>query len=128
MFLSTAKMIKTLAAIAVMVVVAVPQAFGDERLTASEIRKVAPGNWSGHYKGTPLKLSIATNGTVTGRYAGIPARGHWGVKGSAKGDKFCLTFSATVSQTKCGELFRKGDNIVYGYLNRGKPRLRLTRS
>ena len=29
---------------------------------------------------------------------------------------------------KCGELYRKGNNVLYGYLNKGKARLWLRRS
>ncbi len=121
-------MIKILAAALVSLSVALPQAFGSDRLSAPEIRNVVPGNWSGNYKKASLVISVAADGTVSGRYAGIPARGSWTIKRTPRGDKICLTFSAVISDTKCGELFRNGNNILYGYLNRGKPRLWLKRS
>lgn len=103
-------------------------AFAGDRLNAREIRKVMPGNWSGNYKKASLVLSIAADGTVKGSYAGIPAKGRWTTKRTPDGDRICLTFSSIISDTKCGELFRRGNNTIYGYLNRGKPRLWLRRS
>ncbi len=122
------RMIKTLAVVLISLSVAVPQAFGGDRLSAREIRSVVPGNWSGNYKKASLVLSIAADGTVKGRYAGIAATGSWTTVRTPRGDKICLTFSAVISDTKCGELFRNGNNALYGYLNRGKPRLWLKRS
>jgi hypothetical protein len=87
-----------------------------------------PGNWSGNYKKASLVVSIGADGTVTGRYAGIAATGRWTTTRAHDGDRICLTFQSIISQTKCGELFRKGNNVIYGYLNRGKPRLWLRRS
>jgi hypothetical protein len=107
---------------------AAPPALADDRLNAREMRSVVPGNWSGTYKKASLVLSIAADGSVSGRYDGIPATGRWTTKRVRDGDRICLTFSAIISQTKCGELFRKGNNVLYGYLNRGKPRLWLRRS
>ena len=107
---------------------AVPPAFAD-RLDAREIRQVVPGDWSGTYKDAPIVLSIAAEGTVKGRYSGISATGHWTIKRVRDGDdRICLTFSSIISATKCGELFRSGNSVIYGYINRGKPRLWLRRS
>lgn len=119
---------KILAAVFISLFVAVPSALADDRLNAREIRQFVPGTWSGNYKKSSLALSIKADGTVTGRYAGVPARGSWTTKRAHDGDRICLTFRAIISDTKCGELYRKGNNVLYGYLNRGKPRLWLRRS
>ncbi|HTN98777.1 MAG TPA: hypothetical protein VL101_17505 [Nordella sp.] len=89
---------------------------------------MVPGNWSGTYKDSAIVLSIAADGTVKGRYAGITATGRWTTKRVRGGDRFCLTFSSIISATKCGELFRRGNSVLYGYVNRDKPRLWLRRS
>lgn len=123
-----AAMVRILAAFLISLSLFAPRAFADDRLDAREIRQVVPGNWSGSYKKASLVLSIAADGTVKGSYAGIPARGHWTTKRTHDGDRICLTFSAIISDTKCGELFRKGNSVIYGYLNHGKPRLWLRRS
>ena len=107
---------------------AVLPALADDRLDAREMHHVMPGNWSGTYKTTSLTLSITADGSVRGSYGGIPASGRWTAKRMNDGDRICLTISAIISETKCGELFRKGNNVIYGYLNRGKPRLWLRRS
>lgn len=105
-----------------------PQAWADDRLSSGEMRKVVLGDWSGRWKSTSLSLSIRSDGSVKGRYAGIPARGSWVVKRRGSGDEFCLTFRSILgSDTKCGELFRQGHGVIYGYLKRGKPRLWLKR-
>jgi hypothetical protein len=103
-------------------------AFADDRLSAREMRSVMPGNWSGTYKQDPLVLSIGADGSVRGRYGRISASGSWTTKRMPDGDRICLTFSMIISDTKCGELFRKSNNVIYGYLNRGKPRLWLKRN
>ncbi|WP_119271505.1 hypothetical protein [Taklimakanibacter deserti] len=119
---------RILAALIVSFSLAVPQAFAADRLDAREIRQVVPGTWSGNYKKASLVLTIAADGTVRGRYNGIPASGRWTTKRTSDGDRICLTFSSIISDTKCGELYRKGNSTLYGYLNRGKPRLWLRRS
>ena len=122
-------MSRVLAALFLASLLSAPHALADDRLNAREMRNVLPGNWSGRYKTASLVLSIATDGTVRGRLDGIPATGHWTTKRVRDGDRVCLTFSAIIiSETKCGELFRKGNSVLYGYLNRGKPRLWLRRS
>lgn len=125
--MSIATMHKVLIALFGYLLLAVPSALADDRLSAHEMRKVVPGTWSGNYKKSSIMLSIKADGTVSGRFAGIPARGSWSTKRARDGDRICLTFRAIVSDTKCGELFRKGNNVLYGYLNRGKPRLWLRR-
>ncbi len=103
-------------------------ALADDRLSVGEMRKAVLGSWSGNWKGSSFAVSISADGTVTGRYAGIPAHGSWTARRMHGGDKFCLTVSAAVlSDTKCGELFRRGNSVIYGYLNHGKPRLWLKR-
>lgn len=87
-----------------------------------------PGNWSGTWKGTPLVLSISADGSVKGRYGSISATGRWTSNRAHDGDRICLTFTAVISATKCGELFRQGKDSLYGYINRGKPRLYLRRN
>lgn len=119
---------RILAAAIISLFIAAPQALAADRLDAREIRQVMPGNWSGTYKKASLVLSIAADGTVRGRYNGIPATGRWTTKRASDGDRICLTFTAVISDTKCGELFRKGNSVIYGYLNRGTPRLWLRRS
>ncbi len=121
-------MIRILAAILFALSFAVPHAQAGDRLNAREIRSLLPGNWSGSYKKASLVLSVGADGTVKGRYNGIPASGRWTTKRAHDGDRVCLTFTAIISDTKCGELFRKGNSALYGYLNRGKPRLWLRRS
>jgi hypothetical protein len=103
-------------------------ALADDRLNAHQMRSFVPGNWSGSYKKASLVLSIAADGSVRGSYDGIPATGRWTTKRMNDGDRICLTISIIISDTKCGELFRNGNNVLYGYLNRGKPRLWLRRS
>jgi len=120
-------MTRILAAIFLALTVAASPAHADDRLNAREMRRVLPGNWSGSYKQASLVLSIAADGSVSGTYAGIPARGRWTAKRMNDGDRICLTISAIISETKCGELFRKGNDVLYGYLNRGIPRLWLRR-
>lgn len=121
-------MLRILTAGFILLSLTAPQALADDRLNAREMRQVMPGTWSGNYKKASIVLSIAADGSVTGRYNGIPATGHWTTKRAPDGDRICLTFSAIISDTKCGELFRKGNSTLYGYLNRGKPRLWLRRS
>jgi hypothetical protein len=121
-------MLRVLAAIFLSLCFAVPHALADDRLDAAEMRKVMPGTWFGNYKKASLVLAIAADGSVRGRYSGIPATGHWSTKRATDGDRICITFSSIISETKCGELFRKGNNTLYGYLNRGKPRLWLKRN
>lgn len=107
---------------------AVPQALAGDLLSAGEIRNIVPGNWSGTWKKSSLVLSVTANGTIRGRYAGIPASGTWTIKRKGGGDRFCLTFRSIVTDTKCGELRRKGNNVLYGFSKRGTPRLWLRRS
>ena len=122
-------MSRALAAFLLISFLAVPHALADDRLNAGEMRSILPGSWSGSYKTDSLVLTIAADGSVRGRFSGMAATGHWTTKRMRDGDRVCLTFSALIlSQTKCGELFRKGNNVLYGYLNRGKPRLWLRRS
>ena len=122
-------MSRALAALLLTSFLAVPHALADDRLNALEMRSILPGSWSGSYKTDSLVLTIAADGSVRGRFSGMAATGHWTTKRMRDGDRVCLTFSAIIlSQTKCGELFRKGNNVLYGYLNRGKPRLWLRRS
>ena len=121
-------MIRILAAVFISLLLAAPQTLAADRLDAREIRKVLPGNWSGSYKKSSLGLSIAADGTVKGYYSGIPASGRWTTKRAPDGDRVCLTLISLISETKCGELFRSGNSIIYGYLNRGKPRLWLRRN
>jgi len=106
---------------------AVSQAFADQ-LSAGEIRRIVPGSWSGTYKRSSLVLIVAHDGTVKGRYAGIAARGTWTVKRKPDGGRICLTFRSIVTDTECGELYRKGNDIIYGFSKRGSPRLWLKRS
>ena len=106
----------------------VPQALADDMLSAHEIRKMVPGNWSGTYKESSLTLSVSADGTLSGRYAGISASGSWTIKRKTNGARFCLTFRAIVTETKCGELFRKGNSVIYGFSKRGKARLWMRRS
>ena len=121
-------MIRILAAVFISVLLTAPQTLAADRLDASDIHRVLPGNWSGSYKKSSLVLSITADGTVKGHYAGIPATGRWTTKRAPDGDRVCLTLISLISETKCGELFRTGNSILYGYLNRGKPRLWLKRN
>ena len=122
-------MARSLTLIILFLVFIAPQALADDRLSAGEMRNAVIGDWSGTWKSSSLQLSIAADGSVRGRYAGISASGSWTTKRAHDGDRFCLTFRAMLlSDTKCGELLRRGNNVLYGYLNRGKPRLWLKRS
>jgi hypothetical protein len=87
----------------------------DDQLGAAEIRKVVPGNWSGTYKNTSLVVAVSADGAVKGRYGGIAASGSWSVKVKPAGARLCLTFQSVISETKCGELYRKGNNVLYGF-------------
>lgn len=120
--------IRTLAAFLLSLALWAPHAFAADRLDAREMRKVMPGNWTGTWKGTPLVLSISADGSVKGSYGGMSATGRWTSTRARDGDRICLTFSAVISATKCGELFRQGNRSLYGYINHGKPRLYLRRT
>lgn len=112
-------------AAALLALLAMPAStLADKKLSGSEIRATAPGEWRGTYKNVPLQLSIAKGGKVAGRYAGIPHSGTWRVSGS----QFCITFRAIGQvKTKCGVVHLNG-NKLYGFFNRGgKARLFLTR-
>ena len=121
-------MIRIIAAAILALSLAALPALADDRLNAREMRSMLPGNWTGTYKTASLVLSIAADGSVTGTYSGIPATGRWTTRRMNDGDRICLTISAIISDTKCGELFSRGNNVLYGYLNHGKPRLWLKRS
>jgi hypothetical protein len=124
-----AAMTRFLAFCLIFLSLAVPQAFADDRLSAGEMRTIVVGDWSGRWKTSSLALSIAADGSVNGRYAGIPARGSWTTRRGDEGAEFCLTFRSILgSDTKCGKLFRRGNDVLYGYLKSGKPRLWLKRS
>jgi hypothetical protein len=119
---------RILIAILLLLLVGAHPALAGDMLSAHEIRRIVPGNWSGTYKDTSLSLSVRANGTVKGRYGGIAASGSWTVKRKDDGARFCLTFRLIISDTKCGELYRKGNNVLYGFSKRGKPRLWLRRA
>jgi hypothetical protein len=122
-------MSRVLVAFFLALLLAAPHALADDRLNAREIRSILPGKWSGSYKTDSLVLTVTSDGIVRGRFGGIAATGRWTTKRVGNGDRVCLTFSVLmISETKCGELFRRGNNILYGFLNRGKPRLWLRRS
>ncbi|MGE0008156.1 MAG: hypothetical protein AB7S92_21555 [Parvibaculaceae bacterium] len=119
---------RTLMAILFLLLPGASPAFSGDMLSAHEIRRIVPGNWSGTYKDTSLSLSVRADGTMKGRYGGIAASGSWAVKRKADGARFCLTIRLIISDTKCGELYRKGDNVLYGFSKHGKPRLWLRRA
>src|SRR5262245_17338369 len=122
-------MSRALAAFLLTSFLAAPHALADDRLDGREMRSVLPGSWSGSYKTDSIVLTITADGSVRGRFSGMAATGHWTTRRMRDGDRVCLTFSAVIiSETKCGELFRKSNNVLYGFLNRGKPRLWLKRS
>jgi hypothetical protein len=99
-------------------------ALADKKLSGSEIRATAPGEWSGRYKNVPLHLIIANGGKVNGRFAGIPRSGTWQVSGS----QFCLTFRAIAEvKTKCGAVHLNGKTLYGFFTKRGKARLFLHR-
>ena len=97
----------------------------DRKLSGSEIRATAPGQWSGKYQGVPLHLTIARGGKVSGRFGGFARAGTWRVSGS----QFCLSFRIiTTVKTKCGAVHTNGKTL-YGFFNKsGKARLFLQRS
>ena len=80
-------MIRILAAVVLSLSLAASQTLAADRLSAGEIRKVILGSWSGNYKKASLVLSIAADGTVEGRYGGIPATGSWTTKRTPDGDR-----------------------------------------
>ena len=122
-------MLRALVSFLLVLSLAVPTALASDKLSAREIRRIVPGNWSGTYKEQPIRLSVTAAGRVTGSYAGLSAHGTWSITRRSDGDRLCLTFQSIITTTKCGELFVRGNNVLYGFIKRGGgPRLWLRRS
>lgn len=119
---------RTFAALLLSLTLAAPQALAADRLDAREMRQVMPGNWSGRFQDATFVISISADGTAKGHYGGMAISGRWSTKRVKNGDRICLTVSSIIAATKCGELFRQGNNVVFGFVNHDKPRLWLKRS
>jgi hypothetical protein len=93
------------------------------RLSAAEIRALAPGDYVGTWKAQrKLHLTLNTNGTISGSVDGFRYRGNWYVSGQS----LCVAFNVmSVEKTKCGDIRRQGAWLV-GYNNKkGEPRIRI---
>jgi hypothetical protein len=93
------------------------------RLSADEIRALAPGDYVGTWKAKRnLHLTLNTNGTVSGSLDGYRYKGNWYVSGQS----LCVAFKVmAIGKTKCGDIRRKGAWLV-GYNNKkGQPRIRI---
>jgi hypothetical protein len=93
------------------------------RLSAAEIRALAPGDYVGTWKAKrKLHLTLNTNGTISGSVDGFRYRGNWYVSGQS----LCVAFNVmSVGKTKCGDIRRQGAWLV-GYNNKkGEPRIRI---
>jgi len=93
------------------------------RLSAAEIRALAPGDYVGTWKAKrKLHLTLNTNGTISGSVDGFRYRGNWYVSGQS----LCVAFTVmSVGKTKCGDIRRQGAWLV-GYNNKkGEPRIRI---
>ena len=93
------------------------------RLSASEIRALAPGDYVGTWKAKrKLHLTLNTNGTISGSVDGFRYRGNWYVSGQS----LCVAFNVmSVGKAKCGDIRRQGAWLV-GYNNKkGEPRIRI---
>jgi hypothetical protein len=93
------------------------------RLSAAELRALAPGVYVGSWKGKlQLHLTLKQNGTVSGTVNGRYHAGKWYVSGQ----NLCLVFRILVfEKTKCGAISRQGPWLVGYYNKKGKPRIRL---
>jgi hypothetical protein len=93
------------------------------RLSAAEIKALAPGVYVGSWKGKlQLHLTLKQNGTVSGTVDGQYHAGRWYVSGG----NLCLVFKILVFQkTKCGAISRQGAWLIGYYNKKGKPRIRL---
>jgi hypothetical protein len=93
------------------------------RLSAAEIRALAPGDYVGTWKAQrKLHLTLNKNGTISGSVDGFRYRGNWYVSGQS----LCVAFNVmSVEKTKCGDIRRQGAWLV-GYNNKkGEPRIRI---
>lgn len=93
------------------------------KLGDAEIRKLAPGEFAGNYKGKlKLVIHLKPGGKITGTANGKPQQGRWRVKG----DELCLTVRFLIlSKTRCGPIFYDGSRYFGMFNKRGKPRLML---
>lgn len=96
------------------------------QLTAGQINALAPGSYVGTWKNKrQLRLSLSTNGTITGTVDGFNYKGRWHVSGQS----LCVTFQLmSLSKTKCGTIRRQGAWLVGYYNKKGEPRIRLKAS
>ena len=93
------------------------------RLSAAEIRALAPGDYVGTWKAKrKLHLTLNTNGTISGSVDGYRYGGNWYVSGQS----LCVAFKImSVAKAKCGDIRRQGAWLV-GYNNKkGEPRIRI---
>jgi hypothetical protein len=93
------------------------------RLSASEIRALAPGEYVGTWKAKrQLHIVLNTNGTIHGSMSGFRYGGKWYVSGQ----NLCIAFRVmAVAKTKCGAIRRQGAWLVGYYNKKGVPRIRL---
>jgi hypothetical protein len=93
------------------------------RLSASEIRALAPGEYVGTWKAKrKLHIVFNANGTIHGSMSGFRYGGKWYVSGQ----NLCIVYRIlTVEKTKCGAIRRQGPWLVGYYNKKGVPRIRL---
>ena len=97
-------------------------ATASERLTETQIRALAPGQYVGSWKSKiSINLHLDQDGSIYGYVKGVYRRGKWYVDNG----QFCLTFTILIfSRTECGEIMRDGGWYI-GLYKKGKPRLRM---
>ena len=100
-----------LAVSAALVVAAVPAAEGTQ-LNQQAVRGLFPGTFDVSFKHkTYFVVTAHSNGTMTGRMAGISDQGTW----SVRGQKLCIAFSRwNDGRTKCKDVFLEGGWIRSG--------------
>jgi hypothetical protein len=93
------------------------------QLTAAQINALAPGSYVGTWKNKrQLRLTLSSNGTISGSVDGFRYKGRWHVAGQS----LCITFQLmALSKTKCGTIRRQGASLVGYYNKKGEPRIRL---
>jgi hypothetical protein len=99
---------KTVCALAAAICVLSVPAWG-EPLNQHQMRQLFPGSYLVKVMGMiDLKVSMQSNGTITGLSKGQQDRGRWSVEGG----KLCITWNTWNSGKKdCSPLTREGDLV-----------------
>ena len=86
-----------------------PTAHGGDKLSSSELRQLAPGQYAVNVMGlVSMTVSMRANGVITGQAKGEKDRGLWRVKG----EQLCIAWSKwNDGKTSCAAL--SGDNGSY---------------